>query len=390
MDKNKVIHICTDSVFSQHIVDLFEKVNSGANEYWQIYEGEDLVFPKHTAIEYLSKKEFKLKILTKKYFWMHSLYANNLWACSILKGKKIMWSSWGGDMVGNHNYYTGEYNLEPKTLFFFNNKHPKPVKIGAKQHIYKQLDKIPFLNKWYYYLRNGEHLRKFQWRYAYPNIDFVSTVLPNEKIFLDKLEGLQAQFLWFNYSYVRFLLGDSFGKNHELGTGVVVGHSAHETSNHLDAFEVLEENKITDPLYLPLAYGARMYVDYLKEVGIAKFGNQIHFLETPIPLDQYVDTIAKNHVFIFNSKKQEAIGNLITALYLGMKVFLNEKGMVYTFCKEHKLIVFSVQNDLSQNEIDLRLTKEEIDYNRQVLEDVWGEKVVEKRCLDILNQLCNG
>ena len=108
-----------------------------------------------------------------------------------------------------------------------------------------------------------------------------------------------------------------------------------------------------------------------------------------MPLSHYVESLTKYHVFIFNSKKQEAIGNVITAIHLGMKVFMNEKGLVYKFCKENDLLVFSVQKELTSTSVNTRLTAQEIENNRSALERIWGEDIVKERAKNGIRKLIN-
>ena len=64
--------------------------------------------------------------------------------------------------------------------------------------------------------------------------------------------------------------------------------------------------------------------------------------------------------------RQEAIGNIIVALYLGAKVFLSHVNPVYEWAQSHGLTVYELEK-LSQKELDTPLDRETKLRNRQIL-----------------------
>ena len=64
--------------------------------------------------------------------------------------------------------------------------------------------------------------------------------------------------------------------------------------------------------------------------------------------------------------RQEAIGNIIVALYLGAKVFLSHVNPVYEWAQSHGLTVYELEK-LSQKELDTPLDRETKLKNRQIL-----------------------
>jgi hypothetical protein len=104
---NLILHICWDSTFNNIIVDLFESVYPDQNIYIMILD-QDL--PKFSyrkdKIKIISRKEF-LKLKNQyKYVFIHSLYENNLWACSHLKNHIVFWGSWGSDISTSKKWYS--------------------------------------------------------------------------------------------------------------------------------------------------------------------------------------------------------------------------------------------------------------------------------------------
>ena len=78
---------------------------------------------------------------------------------------------------------------------------------------------------------------------------------------------------------------------------------------------------------------------------------------------------------IIGATEPLAQGNIITALWLGMRVYLSEKSMTYQFFKRNGAVVFSLENDLSQFFFS-SLSDEEVSVNRNVLSRVYGKEHV--------------
>ena len=73
-------------------------------------------------------------------------------------------------------------------------------------------------------------------------------------------------------------------------------------------------------------------------------------------------------------ERQQAMGNIYTALNMGCKVFLSNTSPVFTFLKKLGVYVYSIQNDLSTSEINTPLTEEEKSHNRNIIYSMYNEK----------------
>lgn len=65
------------------------------------------------------------------------------------------------------------------------------------------------------------------------------------------------------------------------------------------------------------------------------------------------------------------MGNIISALKNGCKVFLSDNNPVYKFYKKIGIIVFSVENELNNKNIEQPLSFKEIAHNRQILKTMY-------------------
>ena len=93
-----------------------------------------------------------------------------------------------------------------------------------------------------------------------------------------------------------------------------------------------------------------------------------------MPFADYKRIIGSCSIAIFGHERQQAMGNINTALNMGCKVFLSATSPVFTFLKKLGVYVYSIQNDLSTSEINTPLTEEEKSHNRNILYSMYNEK----------------
>lgn len=381
----QLLHLCVDSLFNEMIIDQFESVNPHQNRYVFVSEGINPKFRLNDSVTAISKTEF-LEIKDQyKYVFAHSLNQNNTWACSKLQNHVVIWGSWGGDLIGAHNYLSDEVILEPETLKISNRLRPR-LRKSLKQRLYNWFEKSGVIHKWYYYLRTGEHHPNYLRKMAYANIDYISTVLPSEVPTLRYLNGLKAEYHWFNYAHLPSITEKFYGRSPLQGHGIIVGHSAFFSSNHTEVFDKLAQLNLDCPVFVPLAYGYEDYRQVLIDHATSLLGDNVEFQVDPVPSADYLDKFAQHHVLILNTKRQEAVGTLLIGLYLGMRVYLNKRGLLFQFCIDHDLIVFAV-DDLNNDLVNSPLPMEQIEVNRAKLEEIYGKESVLLRLKKLLEKI---
>lgn len=106
-------------------------------------------------------------------------------------------------------------------------------------------------------------------------------------------------------------------------TRVQVGNSAFSTNQHREVFEALEQFKERDiEIVCPLSYGDEEYRREVISLGKDLFGDKFVPLEKFLAHDDYQDLLASIDIAIFNHNRQQGMGNIITHLGLGHKVYL--------------------------------------------------------------------
>ncbi len=107
---------------------------------------------------------------------------------------------------------------------------------------------------------------------------------------------------------------------------ILLGNSATKTNQHLPAIDVLKRFKDKDILVIcPLSYGDdEKYKDSVIAYGKKIMGDKFAPITSYMDKTEYYKMIANCQVAIFNNNRQQAMGNISTALALGCKVFIRK------------------------------------------------------------------
>lgn len=104
---------------------------------------------------------------------------------------------------------------------------------------------------------------------------------------------------------------------------VQVGNSADPSNNHLEIFDKLASLQTENfRVLVPLSYGDQRYARRVIDDGRKLFGDRFFPLVDFLPLDQYQEFLATIDVAVFNHNRQQGLGNLISLLGMGKKVYL--------------------------------------------------------------------
>lgn len=136
---------------------------------------------------------------------------------------------------------------------------------------------------------------------------------------------------------------------------IQIGNSADPSNNHIEALERLLPYKDKDIcIYVPLSYGNIDYAAKIIQQGEIWFGKKFQPLTEFMPFDEYLNFLCGIDIAIFNHKRQQAMGNTITLLGLGKKVYMRSDTTQWQFFKEKGIAVYDVE--------ELNITEEEINY----------------------------
>jgi hypothetical protein len=112
-------------------------------------------------------------------------------------------------------------------------------------------------------------------------------------------------------------------KSTQSGLTILVGNSADPSNNHIEALEKLLPYKDQDiKICVPLSYGDQAHAKKVIEQGKDWFGEKFFPMVSFMPFDQYLKFLKSVDIAIFNHKRQQAMGNIITLLGMGKTVYV--------------------------------------------------------------------
>ncbi|MGB3466041.1 MAG: TDP-N-acetylfucosamine:lipid II N-acetylfucosaminyltransferase, partial [Cyclobacteriaceae bacterium] len=222
---------------------------------------------------------------------------------------------------------------------------------------------------------------------AIDRIDYLACVIPDEYDLIKEKTNLHAEQAFYSYTNLKLLCGVYYGKEVTLGNKILCGNAATFSNNHADIIDLIATRGIENELIVPLSYGdTDDYASQVIAIGEKSLGGQFQPLTEFMSRDDYSKVLCSCGFMVMNNKRQEAVGNIILGLYLGMKVFLNEKSVVLKFLRGHGFIIYSFQKDFNKEEL-IALTAEEINLNRKKLAAYWGVEATEKRLQTTIRML---
>ena len=323
LNKDKIQAIVFHGLNEEYKWEIINKYYRKIKLHWFFWGTDGYLLPSMRK-GLLKKKTKKLKIEKTNFkFWMYKVYNNN----------------------GIYNFlYLKIRNLLKKEKLYFQKFEDSLMKLSSISAIPDDFEKLKKATK--------ISIKNFS-----VNIGSIDSILI-DKIKIDKIK---------------------------IGNNILLGNSISLENNHLDAFDSLKKFDLSErKILVPLSYGESFegLQSHLISVGHSMFGkNKFMPITDFMNRMEYNELLSSCSVAILNHNKQHAWGNILTLLYLGIKVFLNEKNPLYTYLTNLNIVVFEM-NSLSQANIDSKLPFRSVKHNRSVLNANFGtEKVFQQTTL---------
>jgi len=364
-----IVHLFEDQKFVDITIENFESVSSGMNKY--------IVFSDNDKLRYISRKEDVIVLPNSSYkldvdlvyedcqlLIIHFLTPLNLF---ILKNKplqvKVIWSVWGSDA---YDHFRDQNIFEPLT---------RNIRNKSFYHFIK-----PSILYTYYHLLRYRVKPISKELKLLENINYISTVLPNEFQRIRDEFNLVAKFVDYNYGVNKFtpLL------NIKLGDSIFVGNSATTSNNHLDIFDIIKNTN--KKILVPLSYGAYDFKDYKSRIisnGNEVFKNNFIPITSYLPINDYNKLLLSCNSVIMYHIRQQALGNIFNSLFFGMRVFLNIKSVTYIFLKDQGMIIFDLKKDYKL--LGIELNNEEKLINKKIVLSLRGREVINEKTKGIID-----
>jgi hypothetical protein len=270
---------------------------------------------KKNILQYKNKKDY-FRIIIDLYLadniFLHGLFIRNIIIILFFNPwllKKSKWILWGGDLYSH------------KT-------NPKKTKIKGiiyeymKSYVKKNIEGIITYLKGDYKLAQKWHNTKADY---YKCIGYLSNIP--------------------SYNIPEIKINDS--DHHKKHIFIQVGNSADPSNNHIEVLkEILKSKSENEKIKIicPLSYGRKDHAKKVIQYGKKIFGKDF------VPLTNFMDLKTYNilqsniDIAIFNHQRQQAMGNILTLLYLGKKVYIRDDIVSWDFFKKNDIKVFSFNN----------------------------------------------
>ena len=293
---------------------------------------------------------------------------------------RVMWSAWGRDYYDILPHHASDL-LQPSTRRLLAQDAVRLSRMNAgnwARLLFKPLRRRLVVDPLF--------------RRAVGRVDVLSSPLPSELQIIRCAFGdlMRAEYAQLNYASIESTCGR--GPRMVTGRDILVGNSASTTNNHADVFDLLSRIDVGDRrVVVPLSYGDGAYRDAVIEYGRRLLGDRLEPIVTFLPLDQYNQLIARCDVAIMGHRRQEALGNILSAMHSGARLFLDSASPAFRYLIERGAVI-SRLDDLSDcgARALTRLTTEERDTNRAVLAAEWSHEVVGRNARRVIEKLSCG
>ena len=223
------------------------------------------------------------------------------------KFKEVNWLTWGGDI----------YNLPSLDRLCY-----EPVTLAQYVKRNRSLSQI------LYELKILMLHSVFKKR-AYSKVANVMTWMGQEYRFALQHLPLQAKHKFFFYeNQFPYSELDAIEKSAITRDklSLIIGNSGSPTNNHLDTVSFLEKHKIQAHLLVPVSYGDKHYISFLKKKLTYRYGT-IEFVDRYMPFHEYSRFLADADGLVMNTIRPQGYGNILMMLYLGKPVFFNSRNI---------------------------------------------------------------
>lgn len=358
------LHILPDEKIINRTIDTFEHVFPNDNKYIIISDTGDF---KHVDVNH--NNVFPFTSVKGSDFWrtigdvstysaiiIHYLTNNAVYFLNKIKHPNIYWIEWGYDLYNNL--------LEPRGFHLYSD----PAEIES--FLYSTL-RSKYLHKYFSFLYPRRSVKQAISKVHYFVPDSMYDEYPLLLSYYPQFKHLVYKD--FFYYPIDQVVGPSLRDERCCGNNIIVGNSCSYTGNHIEIIKKLSSIDLSGrKIKFPINYaGSADYRDYVIKKGEQYLGDKFQPLTEYLPLERFNQYLLNASYFIYNNYRQEAVGNILVALFIGGKVYLSDNSPLLRFYKNLGLIIFPV-SDISEQSLSTPLEEKDININRSIIEKVYS------------------
>lgn len=319
-----------DKFLDSFIDDIYAIGEEDNNVFWFRGTKEETDYIKtDKEVEYLGHDKISLKSKLQLLKQADTIFIHwyDMWIADLVYDlpNKLFIIFWGGELYEEPFWHHAKWVYDKETYTIIRrNSYPK---ISWQKNIFKTISSIKSVLQF-------PHIVKKQYEQKIKQIERIDYIifgqLNNAEI--EKIKELyptfKAQHLGGQYDLNFDLASGMDIKKNKTGTiKILVGNSATEANNHLEAFRELK--KLGDvEIYCPLSYGSEYYKDIVVEAGKKFFGKNFHPITDFMQRREYVKFVNEMDIVYMYHNRSQAWGNIATSLALGKPVFLKKKNAI--------------------------------------------------------------
>lgn len=115
---------------------------------------------------------------------------------------------------------------------------------------------------------------------------------------------------------------------------IIIGNSSNEENKIPEIIGLLKKfHDRNIKIYANLSYGEEEYSKFICEMGTKEFQEKFVGVTKFMPISEYILFLNSMDIMIFNHERQQGLGNLLIALYLGKKIYINPKSPLWNLFK---------------------------------------------------------
>ena len=387
-------HIITqDKFFDAYIEDIYKLHQEENNVFW--VRGEKGELPWLTSrrnVEYIGNDFTKcinklrtLKPEDKLFVSWYDMFIGQAILDSEI-GNELYVFVMGGDLYSEPFWYHANWLFDSKTLRYLKNNvnygYPQ-INWERRPKNWKKTYNEICMHNGFLSTQRQLYQKKLQ---TMKRIDYL--VLPKENVaefeFIRKLyPGITCQFASGEYMQNYDAANTAPSKHYQQGQPInmLVGNSADPTNNYLDAFKWLakqvKKNSIPIQVHTILSYGDEINKDYVISMGKNLFEDGFVPITSYMNREKYISFLNSMDMVIMYHNRQQAVGNIMTAITLGKPVLMKGNSPIYQMMNGQGCSSIYDVTRVSFKHIDYMLKSaiESRTKNAAIVKKIYSEKV---------------
>lgn len=363
----RAIHVLSDEKFIDKHIARFERSYldnryiylNRTNKYQGIYSNhvEFINEDDDNSIQRLSKSVENYDLI-----FVYFLNYGKVKFINHLKGKKpvIIWFFFGAELYSTSAVRSKALSAQTKRVLKFNWLSHSYLLVKSSLRVVK-------------YGLKGVHTPQRALETAIEKIDYFAWYSREEYDYIQRLSKIKLPpFLHLNIK-LKALINEPLIKDE---ISILLGNSRDPLNNHIDIINILKSVNNQVKVDMPFSYGANnAYANSIRSiVSESRLAIKLH--EEFMSYNEYVAFVGQHSTAIYNSYRQMALGNILVALWSGLKVYLSIKNPTYLWLNNLGFRIFSIEEDLicDLKSNNLVLERESIEYNFKLYADISKEE----------------